>query len=131
MTQRWDSMSPPAQLVLRLTAGLVIVGALLYVITTIKTTQADAFDIATGTVSPYFLKAGIFGVLLAVVGYLLVPALAGAILAAVVDAKGRDRAPTAEAVAKELTPQIAEAVERLAKQELDKRAANAKGRPAL
>jgi hypothetical protein len=108
----WGNLSPPTRLVLKLTAGLVLVGAALYVVTTIETTQADAFDIATGTSSPYSLNAGVAGVLLAIVGYLFAPAVAGTILAAVVDTAQRDRAPTMEQLKPEISAEISAEFER-------------------
>lgn len=103
----WKILSPATRVVIQLTGGLLIIGGILYIVTTVVTTQADAFDIATGTGSPYALNAGTAGVLLAIVGYLFAPAIVGTILAAVLDAKTqRDRAATLEEVRPIITEEI-------------------------
>lgn len=85
-------MAPSVRMLLIVTLVLVGIGGILYWITAVRTTAASAFDIASGTASPFALKAGPYGVALAVVGYLFAPAVAGAIVAAVVDSAQRDRA---------------------------------------
>jgi hypothetical protein len=112
MTAWWGGLSPPTRMVFKMTGGLVVIGSILYAITGIQTTQAHAFDIATGTASPYMPRTGVPGVLLAIVGYLFAPAIAGTILAAVLDRTQRDRAPGLEDSLEKLRPHISAEVDR-------------------
>ena len=65
---------------------IVIVGGL-FLWTALNSGTGHAFDIVTGTASPLTLHGGAAGVALAVVGYLLIPAFVGILVASVLTAR--------------------------------------------
>ena len=69
--------------------GLVVGG--LFILTGLTSSFKTAFDVLTGTASPFKSQAGVAGVLLAITGYLVVPAVIGTLAAVFFDRQRLER----------------------------------------
>lgn len=77
----WRSISLPTRSAGRWGGAAATPTILLFVGTGFYRSFSDAVDILTGSASPFTTHAGVLGVLLALDGYLLVPAIVGLIVA--------------------------------------------------
>jgi protein-S-isoprenylcysteine O-methyltransferase Ste14 len=69
--------------------ALGLVTAVPFVVTALSVSFKTAFNVLTGTTSPIDSHAGIAGVVLAVVGYLMVPTVVGTLAAVLFDRQRR------------------------------------------
>ena len=92
----------------------LVVGILLGLTATDTGKPGDALDILTGSGSPVQDRAGPAGIALAIIGYLLVPAIIGALVAAILGARVdrllRDKKEAEEDFKKELVTQTRDEV---------------------
>lgn len=100
------SVRPAVRIAVAYMAVLALVAVGLFLWTASNTNGGDAFDIMAGSASAFTLHAGAPGVALAIVGYLFIPAVIGAVVATVVTARGERKMRSQAEMQQDLTAMI-------------------------